>query len=308
MVLKLKPKFLRFPGGCYVEGKFLSNAYRWKQTIGPWENRSGHHSDVWGYWSDDGLGYLEYLQLAEDLEAEPVWVVNSGIAYGKDEIDTSLIAPFVQEMLDSIEFARGSRDTRWGSRRAKLGHPAPFRLNYVAIGNENCDRKFYRALKNAYPDINIISNCDGSEKPLDHPADLYDYHTYPDVLGMLNLTHHFDKKRSNDPRAPKAFVSEYAVTNPPDKVKNGSFEAALAEAAFLLSLEQNRQVQAISQIVFPLLIDKMTLLTWLVMHHCLPITMIDGGIQMQLFSTAPQPMVSPVIGCRRSSSTLVGLF
>uniref|UniRef100_A0A803L8V2 non-reducing end alpha-L-arabinofuranosidase n=1 Tax=Chenopodium quinoa TaxID=63459 RepID=A0A803L8V2_CHEQI len=117
MLLKLKPRFLRFPGGCYVEGNFLTNAFRWKETVGPWEDRPGHLGDVWNYWSDDGLGYLEYLQLAEDLDVEPVWVVNNGIGL-KDQVDTSLIAPFVQEMLDSVEFARGSPNSTWGSLRA----------------------------------------------------------------------------------------------------------------------------------------------------------------------------------------------
>lgn len=249
MLLNLKPRFLRFPGGCYVEGNWLSNAFRWKETVGPWEERPGHLGDVWNYWSDDGLGYLEYLQLAEDLGAEPVWVINSGEGLA-DEVDTALIAPFVQEMLDSIEFARGSNDSKWGSLRARLGHPAPFNLKYVAIGNENCGRKtyrgnylkFYSALKKAYPDIKAISNCDGSKQPLDHPADLYDYHNYTSAEGMLDNTRLFEKTSRSNPNAPKAFVSEYAVTDPKEKVGNGTFGGALAEAAFLLSLEKNSDV------------------------------------------------------------------
>ncbi|CAO2818276.1 unnamed protein product [Amaranthus hypochondriacus] len=248
MLVQLKPKFLRFPGGCYVEGDYLRNAFRWKETVGPWEERPGHFV-LWGYWSDDGLGYLEFLQLAEDLGVEPVWVINNGKAL-KEEVDTALLAPFVQEMLDSIEFARGSPNTTWGSLRAKMGHPAPFSLKYVAIGNENCDSsyrggnyiKFYKALKNAYSDIKIISNCDGSQQKLDHPADLYDFHTYPDsVESMLQRTNLFDKTSRDDPNAPKAFVSEYAVNGSLDS-KNGTFIGALAEAAFLLSLEQNSDV------------------------------------------------------------------
>lgn len=252
MLLDLKPRFLRFPGGSYVEGIWLLNAFRWKETVGPWEERPGHLGDVWGYWSDDGLGYLEYLQLAEDLGAEPVWVVNSGQGF-MDEVDTTLIDPFVQETLDSIEFARGSPYSPWGSYRAKLGHPQPFSLKYVAIGNENCGRKtyignylkFYNALKEAYPDIQAISNCDGSIIPLNHPADLYDYHIYTTIEGMLELAHKFDSVPRANPKGPKAavaFVSEYAVTQPTYQVRNGTFGAALAEAAFLLSLERNSDV------------------------------------------------------------------
>ncbi|XP_056684838.1 alpha-L-arabinofuranosidase 1 isoform X1 [Spinacia oleracea] len=249
MLLNLKPRFLRFPGGCYVEGRLLSNAFRWKETVGPWEERPGHFGDVWNYWSDDGLGYLEYLQLAEDLGAEPVWVVNNGIGL-QDQVDTHLIGPFVQEMLDSVEFAIGSPNSTWGSLRAKLGHPTPFNLRHIAFGNEGCDLKsytgnylkFYKALKKNYPNIKVISNCDATQKPLDHPADLYDFHRYTNDTDMLGLTHLFGKIRRDDPHAPKAFVSEYAVIYPQDKMKNGSFGGALAEAAFLLSLEQNSDV------------------------------------------------------------------
>ncbi|KAJ8449143.1 hypothetical protein Cgig2_004198 [Carnegiea gigantea] len=256
MLLNLKPRFLRFPGGCYVEGNWLSNGFRWKETVGPWEERPGHLGDVWNYWSDDGLGYLEYLQLAEDLGAEPVWVINSGEGH-VDQVDTALIGPFVQEMLDSIEFARGSPNSTWGSLRAKLGHPKPFNLKYIAIGNENCGfrtyrgnyLKFYKALKKSYPDIKAISNCDGSKQPLDHPADLYDYHNYTSAEGMLDNTRLFEKASRSNPKAPKAFVSEYAVTDPKEKVGNGTFGGALAEAAFLLSLERNRHALDVVEMV-----------------------------------------------------------
>ncbi|KAK9747961.1 hypothetical protein RND81_02G026800 [Saponaria officinalis] len=250
MLLDLKPRFLRFPGGCYVEGNMLSNAVRWKETVGPWEERPGHLGDVWNYWSDDGLGYLEFLQLAEDLGAEPVWVINNGFAHS-DSVHPSLIQPFVQEMLDSIEFARGDAKTsKWGSLRAKLGHPAPFSLKYLAIGNEDCGMsnykenyvEFYKAVKKAYPNIKTISNCDASSKDLDHPADLYDYHNYTSAEGMLQNTRLFEKISRNKPHAPKAFVSEYAVTEPGNVVKDGTFKGALAEAAFLLSLEKNSDV------------------------------------------------------------------
>ncbi|KAH9608709.1 hypothetical protein KSS87_013904 [Heliosperma pusillum] len=247
MLVNLKPRFLRFPGGCYVEGNILANAFRWKETVGPWEERPGHRGDVWNYWSDDGLGYLEYLQLAEDLGAEPVWVINNGFSL-QEAVDPRLLKPFVQEMLDSIEFARGSPNSTWGSLRARLGHSTPFSLKYIAIGNEECSKtnyresymKFYKALKQAYPDIQAISNCDGSQKELDHPADLYDYHTYTSAEGMLQNTHVFDKISRNNPHSPKAFVSEYAVTDPKDKVINGTDIVEMVSYAPLFANQNDR--------------------------------------------------------------------
>ncbi|GAB4845597.1 hypothetical protein Ancab_038999 [Ancistrocladus abbreviatus] len=243
MLLALKPKYLRFPGGCYVEGNRLMNAFRWKETVGPWEERPGHYGDVWNYWSDDALGYLEYLQLAEDLGATPVWVINNGIGH-LDSVDTTLIAPFVQEMLDSIEFARGDCNSTWGSLRAKMGHPEPFHLKHIAIGNEDCWKPsyignylaFYAAVKRAYPDIQVITNCD---IPFDYPADLYDFHTYTSPQEMFKNAHLFDQR----PRSgPKAFVSEYAVTDPDGVNDNGTLIGAISEAAFLIGIERNSDI------------------------------------------------------------------
>ncbi|XP_052175278.1 alpha-L-arabinofuranosidase 1-like isoform X2 [Diospyros lotus] len=241
MLADLKPRFIRFPGGCFVEGEWLRNAFRWKETVLPWEERPGHFGDVWKYWTDDGLGYFEFLQLAEDLGASPVWVVNNGISHN-DQVDTSSISPFVQEILDSIEFARGDPDSEWGSIRAAMGHPEPFDLRYVAVGNEDCSKKnyrgnylkFYHAIKDAYPDMKIISNCDGSAKQLDHPADMYDYHIYTGANSMFSLAHTFDHALRS---GPKAFVSEYAVTG--KDAGTGSLLAAIAEAGFLIGIERN---------------------------------------------------------------------
>ncbi|KAF3513593.1 hypothetical protein F2Q69_00003239 [Brassica cretica] len=183
MMADIKPRFIRFPGGCFVEGEWLSNAFRWKETVGPWEERPGHFGDVWKYWTDDGLGHFEFFLLAEDIGAAPIWVFNNGISHN-DEVETASIMPFVQEALDGIEFARGDANSTWGSVRASMGRQEPFELKYVAIGNEDCGKTYYRgnyivfydAIKKAYPDIKIISNCDGSSSPLDHPADYYDFH------------------------------------------------------------------------------------------------------------------------------------
>ncbi|KAF5182580.1 Alpha-l-arabinofuranosidase [Thalictrum thalictroides] len=244
MVASIKPRFIRFPGGCFVEGEWLRNAFRWKESIGPWEERAGHFGDVWMYWTDDGLGYYEFLQLAEDLGTAPVWVVNNGISHN-DQAPTSSIMPFVQEMLDSIEFARGSPNSTWGSVRAAMGHPMPFDLRYVAIGNEDCGKtyylgnylKFYNALRKAYPDIKIITNCDASSHPLDHPADMYDFHVYTSASSLFSMSKQFDHSPRN---GPKAFVSEYAVTG--NDAGTGSLFAALGEAGFLIGLERNSDV------------------------------------------------------------------
>ncbi|CAI8613751.1 unnamed protein product [Vicia faba] len=243
MMLQLKPAFLRFPGGCFVEGKTLRNAFRWKDSVGPWEQRPGHFGDVWNYWTDDALGYFEGLQLAEDIGAAPVWVFNNGISH-TDEIDTRVIAPFVQEALDGIEFARGKATSTWGSLRASMGHPEPFNLKYVGVGNEDCGKlnyhgnylAFYNAIRRVYPDIQIISNCDASLKPLDHPADLYDYHTYPfEAQRMFSNARVFDKTPRN---GPKAFVSEYALIGE-KQAKQGTLLGAVSEAGFLIGLETN---------------------------------------------------------------------
>ncbi|KAF7801381.1 Alpha-L-arabinofuranosidase 1 [Senna tora] len=237
MLVDIKPRFLRFPGGCFVEGEWLRNAFRWKESVGPWEERPGHFGDVWMYWTDDGLGYFEFLQLAEDLGAFPVWVFNNGISHN-DQVDTSAVLPFVQEALDGIEFARGDATSKWGSLRAAMGHPEPFDLRYVAIGNEDCNYiKFYNAIHQAYPDIQMISNCDASARPLDHPAEYYDYHVYTSANDLFSRAHTFDLASRN---GPKAFVSEYAVTG--KDAGTGSLLAALAEAGFLIGLEKNSDV------------------------------------------------------------------
>ncbi|EFH50560.1 glycosyl hydrolase family protein 51 [Arabidopsis lyrata subsp. lyrata] len=244
MMVDLKPRFIRFPGGCFVEGEWLGNAFRWKETVGAWEERPGHYGDVWKYWTDDGLGHFEFFQLAEDIGAAPVWVFNNGISHN-DQVETENVKPFVQEAIDGIEFARGDPQSTWGSVRAAMGHPEPFELKYVAVGNEDCFKSYYRgnylefydAIKKAYPDIKIISNCDASFKPLDHPADYFDYHIYTLAKDLFSRSHDFD----NTPRnGPKAFVSEYAVNK--TDANNGNLLAALGEAAFLLGLEKNSDI------------------------------------------------------------------
>ncbi|KQK21924.1 alpha-L-arabinofuranosidase 1 [Brachypodium distachyon] len=244
MLANLKPKFLKFPGGNYVMGNYLLNAFRWSETVGPWEERPGHFNDVWGYWTDDGLGLFEFLQLAEDLGACPVWVVNDG-ASRNEQVPSATIASFVKDVVDGIEFARGDTGTSWGSVRAAMGHPEPFQLRYISMGNQECSmqyykenyRKFYSAIKASYPDIKIISSCDRSAISPVEPADLYDVHVYTSSGDMFSKSSMFD----NTPRGgPKAIVSEYAVTG--NDAGRGTLVAALAEAAFLVGLERNSDV------------------------------------------------------------------
>uniref|UniRef100_A0A0E0KD12 non-reducing end alpha-L-arabinofuranosidase n=1 Tax=Oryza punctata TaxID=4537 RepID=A0A0E0KD12_ORYPU len=244
MLANLKPRFLKFPGGNYVMGNYLLNAFRWSETIGPWEERPGHFNDVWDYWTDDGLGFFEFLQLAEDLGACPVWVINDGASLN-EQIPSATIVAFVKDVVNGIEFARGDPETTWGSVRAAMGHPEPFPLYYISVGNQECSKpyykekyvKFYSAIKASYPDIKIISSCDMSSISAVNPADLYDVHVYTSSGDMFSKTRMFD----NTPRSgPKAFVSEYAVTG--NDAGRGTLVAALAEAAFLIGLERNSDV------------------------------------------------------------------
>ncbi|KAI6696966.1 hypothetical protein NL676_017085 [Syzygium grande] len=188
---------------------------------------------------------LATYKLAEDLKTRPIWVFNNGISLN-DQVDSSVVWPFIQEALDGIEFARGDPNSTWGSLRAQMGHPEPFDLRYVAIGNEECGLKnylgsylkFHSAIKSAYPDIKMISNCDGSSQPLDHPADFYDFHVYTSAKNLFSMAHKFDT--TSRAAGPKAFVSEYAVTG--NDAGTGSLLAGLAEAGFLIGLEKNSDI------------------------------------------------------------------
>ncbi|KAF7819185.1 alpha-L-arabinofuranosidase 1-like [Senna tora] len=184
-------------------------------------------------------------QLAEDLNAAPVWVFNAGISH-HDEINTTDIA------LDGIEFARGPTTSRWGRVRAGLGHPRPFDLRMVAIGNENCGfynyrgnyLKFHDAIKRYYPDMKIISNCDATFAPLDHPADLFDFHIYSTSKDLFSKYNKFD---SLNRTGAKAFVSEYAVWK--EDAAAGSFLSALGEAESSGATYLNSKLEAPSSVL-----------------------------------------------------------
>jgi alpha-L-arabinofuranosidase len=243
----LNPRFLRFPGGCFVEGFSVETASRWKQTLGPVEGREGQWT-LWHYRTTNGLGYHDYLQLAEDLGMTPLFVVNCGLTcQGRpgELVPLDDLGPWVEDMLDAVEYANGPVDSPWGRRRAEAGHPEPFGLEWVEIGNENFGppyweryRIFHRALKDRYPEIQAIFNVHWEEGSDTRglAADLVDEHFYAD--GEYFRLYH-DLYDGYDRRGPKVYLGEYAQT-----VGNseGTLAGALNEAAFLTGVERNQDL------------------------------------------------------------------
>jgi len=237
MLADLRPAFVRFPGGCFVEGDQLANAFRWKETVGDLAARPGHWN-LWGYRSTDGLGYHEYLQMCEDLGAEPLFVINCGMAHA-DHVPLDQLDPWVQDALDAIEYANGPADSPWGALRAQNGHPAPFGLKYLEIGNENSGpayeeryARFYDAVKARYPEVQLIANVPVTSRPMD----LVDEHYYSSPEWFALQSHRYDH---TDRRGPKIYVGEYACTQ---NCGQGNLRAALGEAAFMTGLERNSDV------------------------------------------------------------------
>ncbi len=235
----LHPKFLRFPGGNYLEGQRIADRFDWKKTIGPWVNRPTHNSP-WRYRSSDGMGLLEFLGWCEDLNMEPILAVYAGYSLGGEHVEPGpKLEAYIQDALDEIEYVTGGTDTKWGAVRAQNGHPAPFKLQYVEVGNEDWfDRsgsydgrfaQFYHAIKQKYPELQIIATTPvKSVKP-----DVLDEHFYMSAIKAYSDTHHYD---SYDRSGPKIFVGEWA-TREGDPTPN--LQAALADAAWLIGLERN---------------------------------------------------------------------
>jgi alpha-N-arabinofuranosidase len=242
----MDPKFLRLPGGNYLEGQTIPERFDWKKTIGPWVDRPTHNSP-WRYRSSDGMGLLEFLEWCEDLKIEPVLAVYAGYSLAQQHVDPGpALEPYVQDALDEIEYVTGGPDTKWGAERVKNGHPAPFPLHYVEVGNEDqFDRsgsydgrytQFYRAIKQKYPDLQIIATAPlKSIKP-----DVLDEHFYMSAEKSYSDTHHYD---SYDRSGPKIFVGEWA-TREGDPTPN--LQAALADAAWLTGLERNSDLVIMS--------------------------------------------------------------
>jgi alpha-L-arabinofuranosidase len=241
MLQNLHPSFARFPGGCWVEGDEMKFASRWKRTIGDISDRWTQWN-IWGYYSTNGLGYLEYLQMCEDLGAEPMFVINVGMSH-KENVPMDKMGEFVQDALDAIEYANGPVESKWGSLRAKHGHPAPFGMKLMEIGNENGgpayeerSALFFDAIKAKYPQMQLIANVPVKSRPFE----VVDEHYYNTPEFFMNTADRYDRY---DRKGPKIFVGEYAVTQ---NGGQGNLRAAVGEAAFMTGMERNADIVALS--------------------------------------------------------------
>jgi alpha-L-arabinofuranosidase len=258
-LVDLKPGFLRFPGGNYVEGDTIPTRFDWKKTVGPIERRPGHPCP-WGYRSSDGMGLLEFLQWAEDMGAEPVLAVYAGYSLRGAHVKPGPdLEPFVRDALDEIEYVSGPVTTQWGAQRAKDGHLRPFPLHYVEIGNEDFFdnsgsydarfAQFYDAIKAKHPQLKCISTV-GNEQPESkrvhsRQPDVLDEHYYRSARTFLDDSFtHFDKY---DRKGPEIFVGEWAAYEEIEPWKPASaklpptpnMKAALADAAWMAAMERN---------------------------------------------------------------------
>ena len=236
----LNPAFLRFPGGCWVEGETVDKMYQWKKTIGDIDARTPLWN-IWGYYATHGLGYHEYLVMAEDLGAEPLFDINCGMSHHDESIPMSQMGQWVQDALDAIEYANGPTNSYWGGLRAKAGHPASFNLKYLEIGNENGGEAYrerwalmHQAIHAKYPEIQFIANHWKGSYPKEPRADIVDEHFYNTPEWFMAHADYFDKY--DRVKSPKIFVGEYAVTRNGGK---GNLRAAIGEAAFMTGLERN---------------------------------------------------------------------
>ena len=250
----MQPAFLRLPGGNYLEGNTIAERFDWKKTVGNIAQRPGHPCP-WGYRSSDGLGLLEYLTWCEDLHMDPILAVFAGYALQGEHIGAGPeLTPFVQDALDEIDYLTGDATTHWGAQRIADGHPAPFSLHYVEIGNEDeFDRsgsydgrfsQFFDAIKAKYPNLELIATAPvKSRRP-----DVMDDHYYRSARDMERDVHHYDR---TDRNGPKIFVGEWAST---EGSPTPTLQAALGDAAWLTGLERNSDVVPI-QCYAPLLVN-----------------------------------------------------
>ncbi len=264
------PGVLRFPGGCIVEGVDLATRYQWKNTIGPVENRPLNenrweytfpHRFYPDYFQSYGLGFFEFFQLSEDIGAEPLPVLNVGMACQfqnrnnpKAHVPVDELKPYIDDCLDLIEFANGDTTTVWGKKRAEMGHPAPFNMKYLGVGNEQWDTLYYerlepfvKAIRAKYPNIKLIgtSGPDSEGKMFElgwkamkqQKVDLVDEHFYRPESWFLS---HGLRYESYDRKGPKVFAGEYACHGKGKKWNH--YETSLYEAAFMTDLERNADV------------------------------------------------------------------
>ncbi len=238
----MKPAFLRLPGGNYLEGNYINQRFEWKNTIGPLVDRPTHLSP-WNYRSSDGLGLLEFLEWCQDLKMQPVLAVYAGYSLKGEHVQPGKdLEPYVNDALDELEFVTGSTNTKWGAERAKDGHPEPFGLTYVEIGNEDQFDKsgsydgryaqFYKAIKAKYPQLQLIATTPvNSVKP-----DVIDDHFYRSAQQFFEDVSHYDK---TDRQGPKIFVGEWATR---EGGPTTNFGAALGDAAWMTGLERNSDI------------------------------------------------------------------
>ncbi len=249
LLADMHPAFLRFPGGNYLEGNTIATRFDWKKTIGDISQRPGHMNDGWKYWSSDGMGLLEFLDWCEDLHMNPVLAIYAGFSMHQERVKHGEdLAPYVQDGLDEIEYVTGGANTKWGARRTKDGHPAPFKLEYVEIGNEdNFDREpgsydarytqFYDAIKAKYPHLNVIATTKVSTRV----PDVIDEHYYRRTEDeMASHAHDYDSRSRS---GPKVFVGEWA-TRVGEPTPNMS--AALGDAAWMTGMERNSDLVIMS--------------------------------------------------------------
>jgi alpha-L-arabinofuranosidase len=238
----MHPAFLRFPGGNYLEGDHIPERYEWKKTIGPLVDRPTHPSP-WRYHSSDGLGLLEFLEWCEDLKMQPVLAVYAGYSMAQEHVNPgSDLDPFVQDALDELEYVTGGPETKWGAIRVQNGHPDPFKLTYVEIGNEDFFDKsgsyegryaqFYKAIKSKYPELQLIATTPVKGiRP-----DVVDDHFYVRATQFFKDATHYDK---TDRNGPKIFVGEWATR---EGAPTPNFGAALGDAAWMTGMERNSDI------------------------------------------------------------------
>jgi alpha-L-arabinofuranosidase len=254
MLAALHPSFMRYPGGNYIESNTSTNAVRWKKSIGDTTLRPGHLNDSWGYWSTDGFGLQEYLQFCEDMGMAPLYDINCGLmlnyASNSDTnhvVPLNQMGPWVQDALDLIQYATGDTNTTWGAQRAANGHPAPFNMNLMEIGNESSGTAyynpryalFYDAIKSNYPNIKLIAPLWGGVIPNNRPVEIQDEHYYLSPATFISYATKYD---SYSRSGPKVFVGEYAVTATGTYGTYGNLSAALGEAAFMTGMERNSDI------------------------------------------------------------------
>ncbi len=244
MIADLKPGFVRFPGGCVVEGGNIESAYNWKLTVGPVEERP-ERWNVWNYRRTHGMGLYEYLQFCEDLSAEPLYVGFAGqscLGRRPEHVPMEKMGWVVANFLDVVEYANGQANSQWGALRAKSGHPATFGLKLIEIGNENARpeyeqryRLIHEALKKKHPEIVAIADY----AIPDAAYDIVDEHFYGSPSWFISQFNHYDRYDRN---APPVYVGEIAVTSPEGGDLKGNLIAALAEGVFLMGMERNGEV------------------------------------------------------------------